>query len=68
MNTNFSSIDFLEDVKHQIKMKYNNQEAFAKIIGYSRKSLNSGDNLTIGMINIFCKSFNLKIENYCYKR
>lgn len=71
MNNNyFSSEDFLEDVKHQIKIKYNNQESYAKSKGYSRKSLNrilnNGDDLSIGLINLFCYDFDLKIENYLF--
>lgn len=62
------SEDFLEDVKTQIKIKYYNQSNYAKVIGYSRKSLNrilnSGDNLNIRMINLFCSNLNIKIEDY----
>ena len=36
----FSSEDFLDEVKYQIKAKYKNQNNYAKEIGYSRKALN----------------------------
>lgn len=52
----FSSEDFLEDVKFQIKTEYKNQSNFAKVINYSRKALNkvlnSGDEITIWWIKI----------------
>lgn len=71
MNNNyFSSEDFLVDVKHQIKIKYNNQESYAEKKGYSRKALNrilnDADNLPIRLINDFCCDFDLKIENYLF--
>lgn len=68
----FSSIDFLEDVKYQIKVKYNNQKEYAEKLGYSRKALNrilnSGDDLTVCMINLFCNDLDLKFENYIFAK
>lgn len=71
-NTYFSSVDFLTDVKYQIKEKYKNQSNYAKTLGYSRKALNrilnSGNNITIGMIVKFCDDLNLNFENYLFNR
>ena len=71
-NIYFSSVDFLTDVKYQIKEKYKNQSIYAKTFGYSRKALNrilnSGNNLTIAMIVKFCDDLNLNFENYLFDR
>ena len=71
-NIYFSSVDFLTDVKYQIKEKYKNQSIYAKTLGYSRKALNrilnSGNNLTIAMIVKFCDDLNLNFENYLFDR
>lgn len=64
----FSSEDFLEDVKFQIKAKYKNQTNYAKLLNYSRKSLNrilnSGDEISISWVKTFCKNLNMRIEDY----
>lgn len=71
-NIYFSSEDFLEDVKFQIKTEYKNQSNFAKVIHYSRKALNrvlnSGDEITVWWIKVFCRNLNIKIEDYIYRR
>lgn len=68
----FSSENFLEDVKFQIKTEYKNQSNFAKAINYSRKALNrvlnSGDEISIWWINVFCDNLNIKMEDYIYPR
>lgn len=68
----FSSEAFLDEVKFQIKVKYKNQTNYAKLIHYSRKALNrvlnSGDEISISWINLFCSNLNVKIEDYmCQK-
>lgn len=71
-NIYFSSEYFLEDVKFQIKTEYKNQSNFAKAIHYSRKALNrvlnSGDEITVWWIKVFCRNLNIKIEDYIYRR
>lgn len=71
-NIYFSSQDFLEDVKYQIKVKYKNQDNYAKILHYSRKTLNrvlnSGDEISISWIHIFCSHLDIKMEDYMYIR
>lgn len=71
-NIYFSSQDFLEDVKYQIKAQYKNQNNYAKCIHYSRKALNrvlnSGDEISISWIKLFCLNLNLKMEDYMYPR
>lgn len=71
-NICFSSEDFLEDVKYQIKQKYKNQDNYAKKLNYSRKVLNrilnSGDEISIYWINIFCSNLDMKMEDYMYPR
>ena len=68
----FSSEDFLEDVKYQIKAQYKNQDNYAKSIHYSRKALNrvlnSGDDISISWIKIFCLNLNMRMEDYMYPR
>lgn len=67
-NICFSSEDFLEDVKYQIKQKYK----YAKKLNYSRKVLNrilnSGDEISIYWINFFCSNLDMKMEDYMYPR
>ena len=69
---NFSSEDFLEDVKYQIKIKYKNQNNYARKLNYSRKALNrvlnSGDEISIWWIKVFCDNFDIKVEDYIYPR
>lgn len=71
-NIFFSSEDFLEDVKYQIKQKYKNQDNYAKKLNYSRKVLNrilnSGDEISIYWINFFCSNLDMKMEDYMYPR
>lgn len=72
-NICFSSDDFLDEVKYQIKTKYKNQNNYAKVIGYSRKALNrilnSGDEISMNWVLTFCRNFDMKIEDYfSYKR
>ena len=72
-NICFSSEDFLDEVKYQIKTKYKNQNNYAKVIGYSRKALNrilnSGSDISINWIMTFCRNFDMRIEDYFfYKR
>lgn len=72
-NIYFSSYDFLDEVKYQIKTKYKNQNNYAKVIGYSRKALNrilnSGDEISMNLVLRFCREFDMKIEDYfSYKR
>lgn len=71
-NIYFSSQDFLDDVKYQIKVKYKNQNNYAKVLHYSRKALNrvlnSGDEISISWIHLFCFHLNLKMEDYMYPR
>ena len=71
-NICFSSEDFLEDVKYQIKQKYKNQDNYAKKLNYSRKVLNhilnSGDEISIYWINFFCSNLDMKMEDYMYPR
>lgn len=71
-NIYFSTEDFLDEVKYQIKAKYKNQNAYAKIMGYSRKALNrilnSGDEISINLIMTFCRNFDIRIEDYLCNR
>ena len=72
-NICFSSDEFLDEVKYQIKTKYKNQNNYAKVIGYSRKALNrilnSGEEISINWVLTFCRNFDMKIEDYfSYKR
>ena len=71
-NIYFSTEDFLDEVKYQIKTKYKNQDTYAKKIGYSRKSLNrilnSGDEISMKLIMTFCRNFDIRIEDYLFKR
>ncbi len=72
-NICFSSEDFLDEVKYQIKTKYKNQNNYAKVIGYSRKALNrilnSGEEISMSWVMTFCRNFDMKIEDYfSYKR
>ena len=72
-NICFSSEDFLDEVKYQIKTKYKNQNNYAKVIGYSRKALNrilnSGEEISMNWVMTFCRNFDMKIEDYfSYKR
>lgn len=68
----FSSQDFLDDAKYQIKVIYKNQTNFAKVLHYSRKALNrvlnSGDEISISWINLFCLHLNLNMKDYMYPR
>ena len=68
----FSSEDFLEDVKFQIKAKYKNQSNYARKLNYSRKALNrvlnSGDDISISWVKTFCSNLNIKIEDYIYPK
>jgi len=68
----FSSEDFLEDVKYQIKAKYKNQNNYAAACNCSRKALNrvlnSGDEISISWIKTFCKNLNIKIEDYVFEK
>ena len=72
-NICFSSDEFLDEVKYQIKTKYKNQNNYAKAIGYSRKALNrilnSGEEISMNWVMTFCRNFDMKIEDYfSYKR
>ena len=72
-NICFSSDEFLDEVKYQIKTKYKNQNNYAKVIGYSRKALNrilnSGEKISMNWVLTFCRNFDMKIEDYfSYKR
>ncbi len=71
-NICFSSEDFLDDVKYQIKAKYKNQDNYAKVIGYSRKALNrilnSGNEISMNWVMTFCSNFDMKIEDYFFYR
>lgn len=72
-NICFSSDEFLDEVKYQIKTKYKNQNNYAKVIGYSRKALNrilnSGEEISMNWVLTFCRNFDMKIEDYfSYKR
>ncbi len=68
----FLSQDFLDDVKYQIKVMYKNQTNFPKRLHFSRKTLNivlnSGDEISISWINLFCLHFNLNMKDYMYPR
>lgn len=62
--------ELLSFLSRQIKEKFKNQSIYAKSIGYSRKvlNINSGNNLTIAMIDKFCDDLNLNFENYLFDR
>ena len=67
-SNNFSSEDFLDDVKHQIKIKFKNQSNYANYLHIGRKTLNailnSGDELEVGMMIRFADDLGLLIRNY----
>ena len=66
----FSSEDFLEDVKFEIKKQFKNQDRFAEKVYVSRKHLNrvlnDADELTIYWINTFVDKLGLDLRNYIY--
>lgn len=66
----FSSEDFLEDVKFEIKKQFKNQDRFAEKVYVSRKRLNrvlnDADELTIYWINTFVDKLGLDLRNYIY--
>ena len=66
----FSSEDFLEDVKFEIKRQFKNQDSFAEKVYVSRKSLNrvlnDTDDLSTYWINTFCEKLGLDLRNYIY--
>ena len=66
----FSSEDFLEDVKFEIKKQFKNQDRFAEKVYVSRKCLNrvlnDADELTIYWINTFVDKLGLDLRNYIY--
>ena len=66
----FSSEDFLEDVKFEIKKQFKNQDRFAEKVYVSRKCLsrvlNDADELTIYWINTFVEKLGLDLRNYIY--
>lgn len=66
----FSSEDFLDDVKHEIKKQYKNQDNFAEAVFLSRKQLNrilnNANELTVGWISEFCNMLKLDLRNYIF--
>ena len=70
-SSHFSSEDFLEEVKYEIKRQFGSQQAFADKLGLHRNTINHVVNapqrLNQYWINLFAEALELDLRYYIFR-